>query len=96
MPRGVCPSLPDGAPSEGADDSVVVVGGVVGCPIRGEDDVGMGTMAIARKLPRWSCTWMAKCAHERRAAAAAAAIPVFLAGRKREEAATNDIGSNMK
>lgn len=94
MPRGVCPSLPDGAPSEGADDSVVVGGGVVGCPIRGEDDAGMGTMAIARKLPRWSCTWMARNAHERRAAAAA--IPVYLARRKREEAATNDIGSNMK
>ena len=63
MPHGVCPSLPDGVTSEGADDSVV------GCPIRGEDDVDMGTKAIARKLPRWSCTWMGTdvCVHERAA-----------------------------
>jgi hypothetical protein len=61
MPHGVCPSLPDGATSEGADDSVV------GHPIRGEDDADMGTMAIARKRPRSSCTWLGKdaCAHER-------------------------------
>jgi len=88
MPRGACPSLPDGVTSEGVDDSVV------GHPIRGEDDVDMGTMAIARKQPRWSCTWMGTddYAHER------AAIPhgqVFLA-REQEEAATNGSGSNMK